>query len=169
MAHNTELVIAAMFEMGADTKYVHIEDIAHAAWVKTPTSFGWDLSRYNYPDKNSVYEALKRLKKAGLVYQNNYTWMLSQKAIGQRPTKTATKQFDKVRKSALFKLYTSGSIKWNEEHMFRDLLNVSADSNQRIANSEFQSLLSEATSLKDTEVAEFLMRCSNKFESVVGG
>jgi hypothetical protein len=74
---------------------------------------------------------------------------------------------DEVRQSEIWSKYIAKK-KWRDEFLFRDMLNVSPDSSQRVAKSEFQLLLSKATTIRDVEVVTFLTKCSEIFTSVIG-
>jgi hypothetical protein len=147
----------------------HLEDITFLAWKKYPDKFKWKLVQYDYPDKTLVRRALKSIVKKGLAYKNGDMYLLSPKgqelANIEKPTPS---EFSKVRKAELFIKYQDNKIRWDEELLFRDILNVSPDSSQRVADSELRSLISKATRIGDIEVATFLRMCSNKFSKVVG-
>ena len=167
---NQDRVLYILKELGGDTGFKHIEDIACRAWENNPTQFGWMLEKYSYPDKNRVYEALKHLKKAGFVCQNRFTWMLTPKGIAKTRTITINPrqfQLDEVRKTKLWAKYC-GKKKWRDEFLFRDMLNVSPDSPQRVAKAEFQLLVSKAASIGDVKVITFLQKCSRSFTTVIG-
>ena len=147
----------------------HIEDITFSAWRKYPDRFKWKLIQYDYPDKTLVRRALKSIVKKGLAHKNGDMYLLSPKgqelANTEKPTPS---EFSKVRKAELFIKYQDNEIRWDEELLFRDILNVSPDSSQHVADSELQSLISKATRIGDVEVATFLRICTNKFSKVVG-
>jgi hypothetical protein len=167
---NKDCVLHALKALGGGTEFKHVEDVAFKAWESYPAQFGWQLERYNYPDKEMVYNALKRLRKAGLVHQNKNTWMLTPEGIvklRRDSQRLRIRTLDEVRQSEIWSKYIAKK-KWRDEFLFRDMLNVSPDSSQRVAKSEFQLLLSKATTIRDVEVVTFLTKCSEIFTSVIG-
>ena len=167
---NKDGVLHALKDLGGDTEFKHIEDIAHQAWESHPTRFGWQLDKYDLPDKEMVYNALKRLRNSGLVHQNKNTWMLTPEGIKKMRRDSARiplKYFNEVRRSKIWSKYM-GKKKWIDEFLFRDMLNVSPDSPKRVAKAEFQLLVSKATSIGDVEVLTFLQKCEASFPAVIG-
>jgi len=167
---NKNRVLHALKDLGGDTEFKHIEDIAFQAWESYPTQFGWQLEKYNHPDKEMVYNALKRLRNSGLVHQNKNTWMLTPEGIvklRRDSQRLRIKIFNEVRQSKIWSKYV-GKKKWIDEFLFRDMLNVSPDSPKRVARAEFQLLTSKATTIGDVEVVTFLTKCADAFTSVMG-
>jgi GrpB-like predicted nucleotidyltransferase (UPF0157 family) len=165
------MTMQVLQKLGGDGNYVHMEDIAYNAWKDHPAVFGWSLERYNYPHTLKVVESLKTAQKKGYTTHNKGMWMLTPKGIKSlqlTPHKLQSKQLGEVRRSKLFQMYKRNKISWDEEFLFRDILNVSPDSSTRVANAELQSLLVKATKVGDDEVVQFLRKCANRFESVVG-
>jgi len=167
---NKSCVLHILKKLGGDTEFKHVEDIAFETWQRHQVQFGWQLEKYSYPDKNMVYEALKRLRRDGLVHQNKNTWMLTPegiKKLRRDSQRVQTGLCAEVRQSKIWARYI-GKKKWHDEFLFRDMLNVSPDSSKRVARSEFQLLLSKATTIRDDKVLSFLQKCGEAFVSVIG-
>lgn len=168
--NKTECLLEVLRDIGGDTKYIHIEDIADAAYKARPHFFG--CLKYNYPDQRIVMRTLRQGMDKGLIYQNKNTYILSPKGIDttSRSSISISEKFTKIRRSKLFIRYskTSSINSQKDEFLFRDMLNVSTDASQQVAKSELMALVSKATSIHDAEVIQFLQKCTTKFVKVLG-
>jgi len=59
--------LLAVGYLGGKSQSVYTEDIAFQLWKWLPHVFGWNLEKYNYPDK--------QMPKRGLSYLRTYEWL----------------------------------------------------------------------------------------------